>query len=102
MPSVHVPVAANGLSSFAVKCSSYSARRLFSLCGPQKLPALTEPVTVWVAGSMWTFASVLPVSDIEVRNSRLAALSAGKVKLPYPVRGVTVSSAAAPLSRPTW
>ena len=56
---------------------------------------------VRVAGSMWTDAPALPVSDIEVRNSRLAGLSAGKVNRPKPVRGVTVSSAPAPLSRPT-
>jgi hypothetical protein len=72
-----------------------------ALCGPQKLPASTDPVIVRVTGSIRTEASELPVSDIEVRKSRLAGLSAGKENLPKPVRGVTVSSAAAPLSRPT-
>jgi hypothetical protein len=74
---------------------------LFVLCGPQKLPALTEPLTVRVAGSMWTVASVLPVSDIEVRKSRLAVFSAGNVNWPKPVRDVAVSAAPAPLSRAT-
>jgi hypothetical protein len=50
---------------------------------------------------MWTVASVLPVSDSEVRKSGLAGLPAGKVNLPMPVRSVTVSSAPAPLSSPT-
>jgi hypothetical protein len=67
-----------------------------------RAPNVYMPVTkAAVAGSMWTDAPALPVSDIEVRNNRLAALSAGKVNLPYPVRGVTVSSAPAPLPRPT-
>jgi hypothetical protein len=46
------------------------------------LPASTDPVIVRVVGSMWTDAPALPVSDIEVWNNRLAALSAGKVNLP--------------------
>ncbi len=71
------------------------------LCGPQKLPALTDPVTVRVAGSRCTVASSLPVSDSDVRNSRPAGLSAGNVNRPEPVRGVAVSSAPAPLSSRT-
>jgi hypothetical protein len=50
---------------------------------------------------MLTVASVLPVSEWAVRNRRFAVLSCGKLKMPLPVLGVVVSSAVAPLSRPT-
>ena len=74
---------------------------MFSLCGPQKLPALTEPVTVFVVRSMWTVASVLPDSELDVRSRMLAGWSAGNVNWPAPVRGVVVTATVAPLSRPT-
>ncbi len=74
---------------------------MFALCGPQKLPALTEPVTVRAAGSTRTSAAALPLSELEVRSSMLAGLPAGKPNSPVPVRAVVVSSADAPLSRPT-
>ena len=44
---------------------------------------------------------MLPLSELDVRNSMLAGLSAGKPKRPEPVRGVAVNSAEAPLSRST-
>lgn len=78
VPSFQVPTFAKGLSKWAVKYSVYRSLRLLALCGPQKLPAVTEPVTVRAALSIRTVASVLPVSELEVRKSMLAGLSAGK------------------------
>lgn len=74
---------------------------MFALCGPQKLPAVTEPVTVRSAVLIFTVAPVLPLSELEVRKSMLAGLSAGKPNCPDPVRAVVVSAAEAPLARPT-
>src|SRR3954469_23926434 len=46
-------------------------------------------------------ASSLPLSELEVRNSRLAGVPAGKVKSPIPARVVTARSVRTPESRVT-
>lgn len=74
---------------------------MFALCGPQKLPALTEPVTVRRAASTFTVAAALPLSEFDVRKSMVAGFPAGKPNWPVPVRAVVVSAAEVPLSRPT-
>jgi hypothetical protein len=60
VPSTQLPTSAKGLSKCAVKYSVYRSCRLLGLCGPQKSPAVIEPVTVCLIGSMWTVESVLP------------------------------------------
>ena len=61
-----------------------------------------EPRTVRVAGSMTMLESVLPTSLSEVRNSRLAGLSAGNSNRPTAVRAVAPRFTTTPLSRVSW
>ena len=65
---------------------------------PQKLPLVTEPVTVRWATSTLTCASVLTSSEFDDRTSMVAGWPAGKANRPEPVRVVAVSSALAPES----
>src|SRR2546430_6329105 len=68
---------------------------------PQKLPLVTDPLTVRRAASTCTEASVLTSSELDERTSRVAGCPAGKVKRPAPVRVVAVRSAVAPESSRT-
>ncbi len=69
---------------------------------PQKLPLVTEPVIVRVAGSTLTPAAVEPISLSEVRISIVAGESSGYVNRPEPVRTVEVSSVLTPEASLAW
>jgi hypothetical protein len=68
---------------------------------PQNAPVSTEPVTLRLAASMLISASSLPLSEFDVRKSRLGRPSAGKVKSPTPARVVTARSDFTPFARVT-
>ena len=63
---------------------------------PQKLPDVTEPWIVRVAGSMVTSASLEPTRPADVRTS-IECTPAGYVNRPAAVRVVADSSALTPL-----
>ena len=64
---------------------------------PQKLPEVTDPRIVRVAGSTVTSASLEPTRPADVRTSIDRVPVAGYVKRPAAVRVVADSSALTPL-----
>ncbi|CAM5460021.1 hypothetical protein SCHAM137S_04233 [Streptomyces chartreusis] len=65
------------------------------------MPEVTDPEIVRFAGSIRTVESVDPTSELALRTSSEAGLSAGKVKRAEPVRAVAVRSAETPDARRT-
>ena len=76
-------------------CTPPFARR------PQNAPVSTEPVTFRPPASIEISASSLPFREFDVRKSRFAAWSAGKVNSPTPARVVTARSVFTPLASVT-